>query len=153
MISQNNRNHFKSLIIFALLGTSLTTLAVEQAGTIKTLQGRVEISRGGEIFPAEVGSHVSLGDVVSTGNSSFAGITMLDNTRMTAGPNTSIIIEKFSFNTTTHEGELSTDVQRGTLSVISGQIAKTRPDAVKFSAGELNLGVRGTEFIIEAAGE
>ena len=41
-------------------------------------------------------------------------------------------------------------VKRGTLSVISGKIAKATPQAVKFSAPGMTLGVRGTSFIIDA---
>ena len=37
--------------------------------------------------------------------------------------------------------------------MISGKVAKANPDAVRFNTGTVTLGVRGTEFIIEAGEE
>jgi hypothetical protein len=59
-------------------------------------------------------------------------------------------LNKFSFNTTSHVGELDSTVRRGSLSVISGKVARANPNAVQFNTGTVTLGVRGTEFIIEA---
>jgi hypothetical protein len=36
--------------------------------------------------------------------------------------------------------------------VVSGKIAKQSPESVRFSTPTTTLGVRGTEFVIEAAG-
>jgi hypothetical protein len=69
---------------------------------------------------------------------------------LSAGPNSVLVLNKFTFNTTTHAGALDARVQRGTLSVISGKIAKANPDAVVFSTPDITLGVRGTEFIVDA---
>ena len=135
------------------IASSAGVLADNRAGTIKTLRGDVTISRADQMLTAAVGDAVMAGDQVITGPVSFAGITLLDNTRMTAGPDSRMEIEEFSFDTTTHEGSLNTTVQRGTLSVVSGQLAKANPDSVRFNTGSMTLGVRGTEFIIEAAGE
>jgi len=74
-----------------------------------------------------------------------------DNTQLSAGDNSILELNTFSFNTTTHAGKLDATVKRGTLSVISGKLAKSNPDAVKFNTSAVTLGVRGTAFIIEAA--
>jgi len=127
--------------------------AAERAGTVKTLFGHVSISRGGEMIDAKIDDPIMQGDTVTTGFIAFVGITMLDNTRMTVGPFSSVVINHFDFDTTTHQGKMDTSVKRGTLSVISGKIAKASPESVTFNTNSMTLGVRGTEFIIESAGE
>jgi len=45
------------------------------------------------------------------------------------------------------------DVHRGTLSVVSGDITKRTPGALKIRTPTAVLGVRGTTFAVEVAGE
>ena len=68
---------------------------------------------------------------------------------MSAGPNSRIELKQFSFNPTTQDGEFVTDVQRGTLAVVSGQIAKRSPNAMKVKTPTTILGVRGTTFAVK----
>lgn len=142
-------------LIIGLLALGISNLAIsaDRAGTVKTLRGDVSLLRGDQTLEVAVGDAVMQGDRISTGAVSFAGITLVDNTRMTAGPNSVVEIETFAFDTTTHAGALSTTVRSGTLSVVSGKLAKANPDSVRFNTRSMTLGVRGTEFIIEAAGE
>ena len=78
------------------------------------------------------------------------GIMLRDNTMLSAGPNSSLQMNKFAFDTTTNAGVIDASVKRGTVAVISGKIAKSTPENVSFSTPTMTLGVRGTEFIIEA---
>jgi len=68
---------------------------------------------------------------------------------MSAGPNSSLTLDKFSFNSTTHEGRLDTSIRSGTLSVISGKIAKQSPEAMTIRTPAAILGARGTEFFVQ----
>jgi hypothetical protein len=136
-----------SALTFALCGPAM---AAEAAGMVKTLKGSAEIERDGKRLPVSVGTEVFPKDRISTGSQSAVGLTLKDNTQMSAGANALLELNKFSFNATSHAGELDTSVKRGALSVISGKVAKANPDAVRFNTGTVTLGVRGTEFIIEA---
>lgn len=153
--------HFLKLerfVLFACLlcGTSVLAGGIqgtEKAGTFKVVSGSVSVKRDGQTLKASPGAAVKAGDVVVTDTASFAGITLLDNTRLTAGPSSKLVIDRFSFNTTTHDGELSASINKGSLAVISGQLAKANPEKVVFNTGTMTVGVRGTEFIIEAGKE
>jgi hypothetical protein len=138
----------------ALLASLFFTLSTpvfseSEAGTIKISRGDATIARSGSTYPAAVGSTVLVSDQIVTGEDGAVGITLRDNTRLTAGANTTLDLNKFSFDTTTHAGEVDASVSRGSLSVISGKIAKASPDTVRFNTPTVTLGVRGTEFIIE----
>jgi hypothetical protein len=123
--------------------------AADAAGVVKTLKGTVQIERPAGSSGAAVGSKVYGSDRIVTGPQSSVGITLRDSTQLSAGANTILELNKFAFNTTTHDGVLDATVKRGSLAVISGKLAKANPDAVRFSTPTTTLGVRGTEFIIE----
>ncbi|MFM0200739.1 FecR domain-containing protein [Paraburkholderia fungorum] len=126
--------------------------ADDAAGVVKTLKGAVQIERAGGSSGAAIGSEVYGSDRIVTGPESSVGITLRDTTQLSAGANTILDLNKFAFNTTTHDGVLDATVKRGSLAVISGKLAKANPDAVRFSTPTTTLGVRGTEFIIEVGG-
>ncbi|MRV73604.1 hypothetical protein GJ700_17985 [Duganella sp. FT92W] len=138
----------------ALVQTSALAAPVpdDAAGIIKTAKGSVTIERAGRKTAGVAGDVVMASDRISTGADGSAGITLRDETRMALGPNTTLAMEHFAFNTTTHEGRLDASVRRGTLAVVSGKIAKQSPTAVKFSTPSSVLGVRGTEFVVEVEG-
>ncbi|KAA1012919.1 hypothetical protein FVF58_08940 [Paraburkholderia panacisoli] len=119
------------------------------AGVVKTVKGTVRIERGGGSSGAVIGSDVYSSDRVVTGPESSVGITLRDTTQLSAGANTTLELDQFAFNSTTHDGVLHASVKHGSLSVISGKLAHANPDAVRFSTPTTTLGVRGTAFIIE----
>jgi hypothetical protein len=141
-----------ALLVFGLVWQtgSLAADAATAAGTIKTSRGTAQIERQGAKVPANVGSAVNVSDRIVTGADGAVGITLRDNTLLSAGPNSTLDLNKFVFDTTTHAGELNASVKRGTLAVVSGKIAKTSPESVLFNTPTISLGVRGTEFVIDA---
>ena len=135
-------------LTLALLSTALW--AADDAGVVKTRRGSVVVERSGQKLDAVVGTRILSSDRITTAADSAVGITLRDNTVLSAGPNSTVDLKKFAFNTTTHAGTIDASVKRGTLSVISGKIAKATPEAVSFSAPGMTLGVRGTSFVIDA---
>lgn len=138
-----------ALLAGIVLGVSAPTCLAEPAGMIKTSKGTATIERAGQQLPATVGANIEARDRIITGADGAVGITLRDNTMLSAGPNSVLDLNKFAFNTTTHAGALDASVKKGTLSVISGKLAKANPQAVVFSTPTTTLGVRGTEFVIE----
>lgn len=138
-----------AVLALGLAGTTLA--AATEAGTVKTAKGAVTVERAGQKIAATPGVKVYAADRVLTGADGSVGITLRDNTVLSAGPNSTLALEKFAFDSTTHAGTIDATLKRGTLSVVSGKIAKASPDAVTFRTPTTTLGVRGTEFVIEAA--
>ena len=81
--------------------------------------------------PAKAGDLLEQADVLITGANGSVGVTLIDNSRLSAGPNSRVELKQFRFNPTTQEGESLTKLHRGTLAIVSGQIAKRSPDAMK----------------------
>lgn len=139
--------HLMAFLSFAV-ATGLAG-AADLAGTVKSVKGSVNIGRSAQQLAAAVGDKVFASDRIMTGADSAVGITLRDNTLLSAGPNSVLNLDKFTFDPTTHAGALDATIVRGTLGVISGKIAKTTPDSVRFRTPTVTLGVRGTEFVVE----
>jgi hypothetical protein len=111
----------------------------------------VAIERGSQRLPATVGMNVQEGDVIVTGRDGAAGVTFDDDSLLSVGPDSVLAVDRFAFDTTTHAGRFDTSLRRGTLSAVSGKIARQSPDAMKVRTPSTILGVRGTEFVVRAA--
>jgi hypothetical protein len=148
-----SRPLFLALASCAWLTHAVAALAAEAAGTVKTSQGTVSIERAGERISVSPGTPVFAGDRVRTGADGSVGITLQDDTRLTAGPDSTLLITDFRFNPSTNEGSLFASLLKGTFSVITGLIAKHSPGSVNFKTPTMTLGIRGTEFVVDVKGE
>lgn len=136
----------KCLFVLLLMAGFAEASAV---GEIKILKGAASIERQGQRLPAAVGMKLMQADVVVTGQDGAVGITFADNSLMSAGPNSSLAIDSFRFDSTTHAGEFNSTVKRGTVAVVSGKMVKQSPESMKIRTPSSIMGVRGTEFVIK----
>ena len=141
-----NRIVLSLVVVVAALAPA--SAGAQEAGHVKVAKGAVQIERAGQKVPAAVGAAVQAGDVVVTGADGSVGITFLDNSLLSAGPNSVLAIDRFAFDSTTHQGSFESSLKKGTLAVVSGKLAKQSPDAMKVKTPAAVLGVRGTEFLV-----
>ena len=92
----------KLLLASVLISIALPAFSQTEAGTIKISRGDAKIVRGADTLPAAVGGTVLVSDSLVTGSDGAVGLTLRDNTRLTAGPDTTLDLNTFSFDTTTH---------------------------------------------------
>lgn len=140
----------RKMLTACLAMSVLAVWAADEAGTVKVVKGGASLERGTQKMALTPGLKVLPGDRIVTGADGSVGITLRDNTLLSAGANSILLLDKFSFNSTTHAGVLDAALKRGTLAVVSGKIAKASPESVQFRTPTAILGVRGTEFVIEA---
>ena len=140
-----------AVVVAALMVSVLcpAAYAADDAGVVKTSQGKVLILRDGESIPAAVGSIVRQGDVLRTAEGASAGVMLKDDTRVALGPNSQVALDQFAFNANTNEGTLFVSVLKGTLSMISGLLVKANPQRVGVKTPTATIGIRGTEFIVD----
>jgi len=131
-----------------LLAACAAAGAADDVGQIKVARGQVSVDRGGQSLPAQVGMALAAADVLKTGADGSVGITMRDNSLLSAGPNSVLSLDRFDFDPTTYQGRFESGLQRGTLAVVSGRIARQSPQAMTVRTPSAVLGVRGTDFVI-----
>jgi hypothetical protein len=137
------------VILFGLFVCGFNRTAWAEIGQIKNVTGQVSLWRNNVQQTAKAGDLLEQADVLTTGANSSVGVTFIDNSRLSAGPNSRIELKQFRFDPTTNNGEFLADMQRGTLAIVSGQIAKRSPDAMKVKTPTTILGVRGTTFAVK----
>ena len=152
------RNIYKYYVAYKLLleahevwrkSREFVSSALGQIGQIKMINGEVFVVRNDTKSQPKPGDLLRQYDVVETGSKGSVGITFIDNSRFSAGPNTRIELKQFHFNPTTQDGEFTTEINRGTLAIISGQIAKGSPEAMQIMTPTTIIGVRGTKVAVK----
>ena len=135
--------------IFAMgAGASLAATSSE-IGRVKRSVGVAMIERGKTKVATAPGVQLHPGDVLITGKDGQISLTFIDDTRFSVGPNSRVSVSSFDYDRTRQTGTFLTEVNRGSLGVVSGQIAKSGKDAMKVRTPTSLLGVRGTRFIVE----
>ena len=127
-----------------------TQLHAAEIGRIKVAKGGVTIEREGSAVPAAVGARVQTSDRIRTAADGSVGITLDDDSLLAAGPNSILSLDRYAFDPTTNQGRFDAALNKGTLAVISGRIAKQSPDAMTVRTPAIILGVRGTTFAVSA---
>ena len=144
---------YRPAFVIASLCTALlpwvpAPVLANDVGVVKVSRGDAAIERSGRRLLAQPGMKIVEGDAVVTGADGSVGITFQDNTLLSIGPGSSLVIERYAFDSTTHKGAFESSLKRGTLAAVSGKIAKQSPDAMKVRTPAAVLGVRGTEFVV-----
>jgi len=142
--------YFRLAAAAAFAGGLIAVAGAADIGQIKVVKGQVSIERAGEVLPASVGLRLRGADILTTGADGAVGITMSDNSLLSAGPNSVLSLDRFDFDSTTNQGQFDATLKKGSLAVISGRLAKQTPDAMKVRTPSSTLGVRGTEFVVSA---
>ncbi len=140
----------KSIAAGLLIAAALSTQALAaDIGRIKTVTGQASVVRGASTFPATPGQTLNVKDVLTTGPDGRIGVTFVDNSRFAIGPNARVSLAEFQFDDTTHKGGSLTQVDRGSLAIVSGQIAKENKDGMKVKTPTSLLAARGTRFVVD----
>jgi hypothetical protein len=141
-----------AIVVLAMAGVALVASAAiaQDVGRVKTVKGTVYVEREGRRELALVGTGVRQADIVVTGPDGAVGVTLADDTLLSAGPNSVLVIERFVYEAN-QPGSLEAALSKGTLAVVSGRIAKQAPDAMRVKTPAAILGVRGTEFVVRAS--
>ena len=140
----------RMIVGIGILAFSAAALAAD-VGEVKTASGASYIEREGARLAVKVGMPVRQSDKLVTGADGAVGITFLDNTLVSAGPNSTLAIDSYRFDSTTHAGKFDASLSRGSLAVISGKMVKHSPEAMRIRTPSSVLGVRGTEFVVKVA--
>lgn len=133
-------------LAFAMALTSASAAA--DIGQIKVARGAVNVERAGTTLAATVGMHLQTADTLRTGADGSVGITMNDDSLLSAGPNSVLVLEHYALDPATSQGRFDAALNKGTLVVVSGRIAKQAPDAMTVRTPTAILGARGTEFAV-----
>ena len=130
-------------------GCFAMTATATEVGQIKVAKGAAVIQRGVDKIPAVPGMKIFAGDVISTGADGAVGVTFVDNSLISTGPNSVFAIDQYIFDSTTHVGKFEGTLKKGTLAAISGKMVTQVPESMRIRTPSSIMGVRGTEFLVK----
>ncbi|MGB0670605.1 MAG: FecR domain-containing protein [Rhodospirillales bacterium] len=126
----------------------------EPIGTVDNATGPVELIRAdGVTVRADAGTPVFQGDTITTLGGARVGIVFVDDSTFSLGENGSLAVDEMIFDPGTQEGSSAFNVMQGVFTFVSGQIAKTAPDAMTVSTPVMTIGIRGTTVAGKAGAE
>jgi hypothetical protein len=141
-----------SISAAAVLSLLASTTAFAQA---------VEIGRVGAVNPAAagrrdagpprvllVGNNVTQSERITTDADGRAHLLFIDQSALSVGPNSDIILDRFVFDPSRDAGTLSIRATRGVMRFIGGRISKAGDVTISTPAG--TAGIRGGMSIIQA---
>lgn len=129
----------------------MTPLEIAQAsgdvpiGTVDAVEGSATVVRvDGATEPISSGTSIFQGDVVSTGSESNVSILFVDETTFSLDSDGEMTIDELVYDPDASSGSALFSVAEGVFTLVSGQIAKTDPDAMSLTTPIATIGIRGT---------
>ena len=136
-------------VFMMLLWTLSPAWAADTIGYVKTVSGRAEVIASGKAVAARVGTPIQMGNQLKTGSDGTLGVTFKDNTVMSFGPDTELTVDEYLYEPGKDRLKFGTSMTKASLQVISGVIAKLKPQAVQMKTPAAVIGCRGTRFLVK----
>lgn len=139
----------KMLLCLALLCAGAPAWAGLVAGTVMQLSGPLMAKKAdGKVKLLAIRSEVEQGDTLLTEKDSYALIKLIDNSEITLKPNSSFVIEQFSYTAEQPDGDHAVfSLLKGGLRSVTGLLGKRNKERFEMKTPAATIGIRGTTFI------
>ncbi|MBA4357860.1 MAG: hypothetical protein C0405_09060 [Desulfovibrio sp.] len=142
-----------TLALTALLALPTATALAAQgdspAGSVKSISGEAQVARDGAAPAAlKPGDRIFEKDVLTTGPGGSVGLVMRDNSTLSLGPGSRLVVERFLFAPEKNALTALLRLKKGSLACSTGEMAKLSPESMQFLATGYALGIRGTHFLM-----
>lgn len=156
-----NHNRYKRLLLFlaiiffflSMSGEVSPANASSNIATVKKMSGMATVVRQGRAISASIGLGIYESDTIRTGPDGSIGIVFNDDTLLSLGPGSVLIIDEFVFAPKQGKFSIVIRMLKGTAAYLSGLISKLAPESVHFRTPTASIGIRGTKFIVKVEGE
>ena len=119
-------------------------------GVVRNFSGSATVTRGWNVLPATTGTRLHVGDTLGTGPDGSLGVILRDNSSLSLGPSSSLVLRDFLFSPSEGKCGLLVHLSRGTMAYLSGLIGKLAPENARFETPMATIGIRGTHFAVKA---
>lgn len=142
--------------IFFLLSISWETTFADPSPTIATVQkvsGIADVVRQGRTISAKIGLEIYQNDTLRTGRDGSIGVVFNDDTLLSLGPESILVIDEFVFAPRQGKFSIAIRMLKGTVAYFSGLISKLAPESAHIETPTSSIGIRGTKFVARIEGE
>lgn len=146
------RSAFIPLALAALLAAAVPpafAAADAPAGSVKAITGEAKVARDGAAPTAlKAGDKIYEKDVLTTSAAASLGLVLRDNSTLSLGPSSRLVVERFLF--APEKGALASliRIKKGSMAYTTGEMAKLSPETMQFMAAGYTIGIRGTHILV-----
>ena len=139
----------KVLLWLALMCAAAPAWAGLVAGTVMQLSGPLMVKKAdGKVRLLAIKSEVEQGDTLLTEKQTYALIKLIDNSEITLKPNSSFVIEQFSYTAEQPEDDHAIfSLLKGGLRSVTGLLGKRNKVRFEMKTPAATIGIRGTTFV------
>ncbi len=128
----------------------ITDYSTTHIGHVDTITGNViAIRADGTPITLEIGYPVFQGDEIITTSGSATGLILLDHTVFSMAENGHITLDHVVYDPQNQEGTIGVSISEGIFTFLSGEIAKTDPEAMAIDTPVATIDIRGTQVGID----
>jgi hypothetical protein len=140
----------RALAVLCIVVAPFTDLAADEdrsaVGVVNKVENEGSIAVASAARPAIVGMAVHMKDELRTGANGRMLVTFLDNTRLTLGENTSVMIDRFVYDPDKGIGQTILRSSKGAFRYVTGRVKDLKENSIIVSTAFADIAVRGTEF-------
>ena len=133
------------LVLMILLFSNTQVFSKDMIGIVAVGIGKISNQLNESLT---TGSKLYFGDSIITEAASSAQVLLMDQTTLTIGESSELVIDEFVYDPQTKIGKFVSSVKIGTVKIITGEISKTNPDNLEIKTPTGSIGARGTEFAV-----
>jgi hypothetical protein len=137
------------LVTLPVLAWGSFATAQETIGVVRNSSGTATVTRGGQVLPVTAGTKLLVEDILDTGRDGTMGVILRDNSSISIGPGSRLVLRKFLFSPAEGKFGLLVRISRGTMAYLSGLIGKLSPESARFETPVATIGIRGTRFAVK----
>jgi hypothetical protein len=145
--------------LFALLATIFLLLSIggeispasasPAIATVQKVSGTATVVREGSPLSVTTGLEIWENDTLRTGSDGSMGVIFSDDTVLSLGPESVLVIDKFVFAPRQGNFSIVLRMIKGTAAYLSGLISKLAPGSAHFETPTASIGIRGTKFVVK----
>lgn len=135
-----------ALVIF---GASSVAFAQDSAGWTRSVQPASVQETGGSSSALAEGDTIWQNGRLRTERFGSVNVALNDGSALTVGPNSDVVVDRFVYDPDAGSGDALIQLGVGALRMVSGNMPS---DRVKIGTPVATVGIRGTDFTLEAVG-
>jgi len=151
----------RRLVVFSVMTFLLLSLieggpplfASPKIATVQKVTGTATVVRQGQIKSAVVGLEIWESDTLRTGPNGSMGVVFNDDTLLSLGPGSVLVVDKFVFAPRQGKFSIVLRMIKGTAVYLSGLISRLAPGSAYFETPTASIGIRGTKFVVKVEEE
>ncbi len=138
--------------VYVLVSITVRSVSADPSHAIATVQkvsGITTVVRDGRTLSAKIGLEIWENDTLRTGSNGSIGVVFSDDTVLSLGPESILVIDEFIFAPRQEKFAIVLRMIKGTAAYLSGLISKLAPESAHFETPSASIGIRGTQFFVK----